>query len=94
MASLRSIANQYHHAANRIAARADRVGELTDNQRKGIESFRDAAAKIEALIRPEDSLSKVAEAHTSSLIENLAPQKKVKARDKAATPQELLEKAQ
>lgn len=99
MPSLRSIANQYHHAANKIAARADRVGELTENQRKAIESFRNAAAKIEALIRPEDSLPKDAalgrQAHTTSLIENLAPQvKKVKTRDKAATPQELLEKAQ
>jgi hypothetical protein len=95
MPTLRSIANQYHHAANRIAARADRVGELTSNQRKAIESFRDAASKIEALIRPEDSLPKPeTQAHTTSLIENLAPETKVRARDKAATPQELLEKAQ
>jgi hypothetical protein len=87
--SLRSIANQYHHAANKIAARADRVGELTENQRRAIDSFRDCAAKIEALIRPEDSLPKetvaVQEAH-------VAVPKKHKAH-KAATPQELLEKA-
>ena len=94
MPSLRSIANEYHHAANRIAARADRAGELTENQRLAINQFRDSAAKIEALIRPEDSLPKPeSQTHTTSLIENLAP-KKVKTRDKAATPQELLEKAQ
>jgi len=91
--SLRYIANQYHHAANKIAARADRVGELTDNQRKAIDSFRDCAAKVEALIRPEDSLPKeVTVEKTTSLIENLTPAKKLKAH-KAATPQELLEKA-
>jgi hypothetical protein len=94
MPSLRSIANQYHQAANKIAARADRVGELTGNQKKAIDSYRDCALKIEALIRPEDSLPKEAfEVNTTSLIENLAPQKKVSTRDKAATPQELLEKA-
>jgi hypothetical protein len=93
MPDLRSIANQYHRAANRIAARADRVGELTENQRRAIESFRDCAAKVEALIRPEDSLPKDA-IITTNIIENLTPQKKVKTRDKAATPQELLEKAQ
>ena len=92
MPSIREIANQYHHAANRIAARADRVGELTDNQRIAIEQYRECAAKIEALIRPEDSLPKdTGQVHSTSLIENLAP-KKVKA-IKAATPQELLEQA-
>jgi hypothetical protein len=94
MPSLRSIANQYHHAANKIAARADRRGELTESQRIAIESFRKSAEKIEALIRPEDSLPKPnSQAHTMSLIENIAP-KKVTTRDKAATPQELLEKTQ
>jgi len=92
MPSLREIANQYHHAANRIAARADRVGELTDNQRIAIDQYRECAAKIEALIRPEDSLPKNTEqVHSTSLIENPAP-KKAKA-IKAATPQELLEQA-
>jgi hypothetical protein len=94
MPSLRSIANQYHHAANRIAARADRTGTLTNNQRLAIESFRDCAAKIEALIRPEDSLPQPEfEVATTSLIENVGQPKKFKAH-KAATPQELLEKAQ
>jgi hypothetical protein len=94
MPSLRSIANQYHSAANKIAARADRTGTLTDNQRKAIESFRDCAAKIEGLIRPEDSMPhEPFEVHTTSLIENLGQPKKFKAH-KAATPQELLEKAQ
>jgi hypothetical protein len=89
MPSLRSIANQYHHAANRIAARADRTGTLTGNQKKAIDSFRDAASKIEALIRPEDSLPK----ETAVVqVTSVAGPKKLKAH-KAATPQELLEKA-
>ena len=94
MPSLRSIANQYHQAANKLAARADRVGELTNNQRRAIESFRDCAAKVEALIRPEDSLAKETvievKADTTS---TAGPSGKVSTRDKAATPQELLEKA-
>jgi hypothetical protein len=95
MPSLRSIANQYHHAANRIAARADRVGELTENQRKGIESFRDAAAKIEALIRPEDSAGKITpELLAEGFAATITPAPKKFKAHKAATPQELLEKAQ
>jgi len=90
MPSLREIANQYHHAANRIAARADRAGQLTENQRRAIDSFRDSAAKVEALIRPEDSLPKL---ETQAAESAVAPTKKFKAH-KAATPQELLEKAQ
>jgi hypothetical protein len=91
MPSLRSIANEYHHAANRIAARADRAGELTESQRKAIEQYRDSAAKVEALIRPEDSQPRQAEVHSTGEVP--APTKKFKAH-KAATPQELLEKAQ
>lgn len=99
MPSTRSIANQYHHAANRIAARADRTGALTENQRKAIESFRDSAAKIEALIRTEltggeITLDTLAEGYLASITPELVPVvKKVTTRDKAATPQELLEKA-
>lgn len=93
MPSLRSIANQYHHAANRIAARADRVGELTENQRKAIESLRDAAARVEALIRSEDLPPKPeSQAKYAELIENLSPHKKRFKAHKAATLQELLEK--
>lgn len=93
MPSLRSIANQYHQAANKLAARADRVGELTNNQRKAIDSFRDAASKVESLIRPEDAerAASVLEVKTSDVKPVQGP--KVSARDKAATPQELLEKA-
>ncbi len=90
MPSLRFIANQYHHAANRIAARADRTGTLTGNQKAAIESYRDAAGNIEALIRPEDSLPRETEAPMAEAAP--APTKKLKAH-KAATPQELLEKA-
>jgi hypothetical protein len=93
MPSLRSIANQYHQAANKLAARADRVGELTNNQRKAIESFRDAAVKVEALIRPEDSLVKETVIEVKADKTPVAGAPKVSTRDKAATPQELLEKA-
>jgi len=89
MPNLREIANQYHHAANRIAARADRAGQLTENQRRAIDSFRDSAARVEALIRPEDSFPKQVETEAESAP---AQAKKFKAH-KAATPQELLEKA-
>jgi hypothetical protein len=95
MPSLRSIANQYHEHANKIAARADRTGTLTGNQKKAIDSYRDAAAKIEALIRPEDSLPKeetVLEVKAQETA-SVGPGKKVSTRDKASTPQELLEKA-
>jgi hypothetical protein len=92
MPSLRSIANQYHEAANRIAARADRVGELTENQRKAIESFRDCAAKVEALIRPEDSERKQDIIEVQADVTPVEGPKKAKAH-KAATPQELLEMA-
>jgi len=54
MPSLRAIANLYHEQANRIAARADRKGELTDGQRKAIEGYREQAAKIEAMISPKE----------------------------------------
>ena len=91
MPSLRSIANQYHEAANRIAARADRVGELTENQRKAIESFRECASKIEALIRPEDS-ERQETVEVQGDVTPVQGPKKAKAH-KAATPQELLEMA-
>ena len=94
MPSLRSIANQYHQAANKIAARADLVGELTNNQRKAIESFRDTAAKVEALVRPEDSQPKETALEIKADVTPAAgSSSKVSTRDKAATPQELLEKA-
>jgi len=93
MPSLRSIANQYHQAANKLAARADRIGELTNNQRKAIESFRDAAVKVEALIRPEDSLVAETVIEVKADKTSVGTSSKVSTRDKAATPQELLEKA-
>ena len=92
MPSLRSIANQYHHAANRIAARGDRIGSLTNNQKKAIDGYRDAASKIEALIRPEDT-ERHAALEIQAQAEAPAAPKKFKAH-KAATPQELLEMAQ
>lgn len=92
--NLRSIANEYHAAANAIAARAERQERgLTVNQQKGITYYRTSAERVEALILPEDS-----EAGSTWALEGraTAPTGKgpgVTSADKAATPQELLEKA-
>lgn len=93
MPSLRSIANEFHRAANRIAARADRTGTLTGKQKAAIDLYREAAAKVEALIRPEDALRK---SDPTVWSEPAKPQqaKKSKMGQKLATPQEILEKAQ
>lgn len=92
--SLRSVANEYHSAANAIAARADRAEQpLTVNQQKGIAYYRASAAKVEALIRPEDSEAETVWSLESAAVTSTGPTKKVTSADKAATPQELLEKA-
>jgi hypothetical protein len=96
MPNLRSIANEYHASANKIAARAERQDRnLTQNESKAIAYYRFSASKVEALIRPEDS-------EDSESTWNLegretaasGPGKKVTSADKAATPQELIKKAQ
>jgi hypothetical protein len=94
--NLRSIANEYHTAANKIAARADRAEEpLTENQHRVIDFYRESAAKIEALIRPEDSEEDEAIWHLEGQERQpvAMSHKKVTSADKAATPQELIEKA-
>lgn len=91
--STRSIANQYHSAANAIAARGDKQGGLTVNQQKGITYYRACADKVEALIRPEDSEAEAVWSLESTAVASTGPTKKVTSADKAATPQELLEKA-
>jgi len=85
MNGLREVATKYHRQANAIAARGDIAGTLTTNQQRGIAYYRDQAAKVEALIRPEDSL----EGDTRP---TLAPTNKVTTADKVANPKELLEK--
>jgi hypothetical protein len=94
MGNLREIATQYHKAANAIAARGDIAGKLTPNQQAGIAYYRASADKVEALIRPEDEQE--AEA-TWNLEGDTRPQvaqsQKVSAKDKTATPQELIKKA-
>lgn len=91
--SLRSIAQQYHAAANYLALRGEKQeGGLTDNQRRAIESYRDSATKVEALIRPEDEQSE-STWNLEAEAEAAAFKTKVTAADKAATPQELLKKA-
>jgi hypothetical protein len=92
--SLRSIANEYHAAANAIAARAERKERnLTQNESKAIVHYRISAEKVEALIRPEDSEADATwnlqgREHAAS-----GPSTKVTSADKAATPQELIAKA-
>lgn len=94
MSNLRSIANEYHAAANAIAARAERKERnLTKNESKAIVYYRVSAEKVEALIRPEDS-----EPDSTWNLEGretaaVGPSTKVTAADKAATPQELIAKA-
>ncbi len=96
MSSLRSIANEYHTAANKIAARADRAEKpLTENQHRAIDFYRDSATKIEALILPEDSEMEESIWHLEGQerVAQAMSHKKVTSADKAATPQELIAKA-
>jgi hypothetical protein len=93
--NLRSVANRYHASANALAARGDKQGKLTPSQQKGVAYYRDCAGKVEALIRPEDG----SEAGNLWMLEGGEPVHlgkvtdfKVTSADKAATPQELLEK--
>jgi hypothetical protein len=94
MSGLRAVATQYHMAANSIAARGDIAGKLTLNQQAGIAYYRDCAAKVEALILPEDEQPEQAvwhlEGDTRPQVQHAA---KVTSADKAATPQELIKKA-
>lgn len=93
MSSLRSVANEYHHAANAIAARAERKERnLTQNESKAIVYYRISAEKVEALIRPEDSEAE-ATWNLQGREQIAGPSTKVSSADKAATPQELIAKA-
>lgn len=92
--SLRTIANEYHGAANKIAARAERrQRNLTPNESKAIAYYRISAEKVEALIRPEDSEGEAVWHLEGQAHQAVAHHSKVTAADKAATPQELIEKA-
>jgi len=95
MPSLRTVANEYHAAANAIAARAERKERnLTKNESKAIVYYRVNAEKIEALIRPEDSEESEAAWNLEGQEHHYAgPKAKVTSADKAATPQELIKKA-
>ena len=44
--NFRSISNQYHKAANKIAARGDKTGTLNQNQHRAIAYYRDTAVKF------------------------------------------------
>jgi hypothetical protein len=96
MPNLRSIANEYHSAANAIAARAERKERnLTPNESKAIVYYRVNAEKVEALIRPEDSDTDEQVWHLEGQERHaVASHKKVSSADKSATPQELLKKAE
>ena len=92
--NLRTIANEYHGAANKIAARAERQQRnLTPNQSKVITYYRISAEKVEALIRPEDSEAEAVWHLEGQERQAVAHHSKVTASDKAATPQELIAKA-
>jgi len=94
MSTLRQTATQYHTQANAIAARGDIAGKLTPNQQAGITYYRDCAAKVEALIRPEDEQPEEAVWHLEGDTRpQVAHTAKVTSADKAATPQELIKKA-
>lgn len=95
MSGLRSVANQYHGAANKIAARAERQERnLTPNESKAITYYRISAEKVEALILPEDSAEATSVWHLEGQERAVVHHShKVSAADKAATPQELIEKA-
>lgn len=91
--SFRAIANEYHAHANAIAARAERKERgLTVNEQKGIAYYRTSAERVEALIRPEDSETE-AVWNLQGTDRHVAARSGVTSADKAATPQELLEKA-
>jgi hypothetical protein len=96
VSNLRTIANEYHGAANKIAARAERQERnLTQNESKAIAYYRVSAEKVEALIRPEDSEDTESVWHLEGQERQVThhSNKKVSSADKAATPQELIEKA-
>jgi hypothetical protein len=90
--NFRSISNQYHKAANKIAARGDKTGTLNQNQHRAIAYYRDTAVKVEALIHPDDSKESVWYLEGRAELE-FKQTKKVTAASKMATPQELLAKA-
>ena len=91
---LRQIANQYHAHASKIARRrADKDGKLPARYMRAVEYYRDCAAKVEALIQPEDETPVEAQWQLESHpigVATLNP--KVTAKDKVANPKELLEK--
>lgn len=95
MSNLRTVANEYHSAANAVAAKAERQERnLTHNESKAIVFYRMSAEKVEALIRPEDSEPEDAVWHLEGQEREVVSHSKVTSADKAATPQELLKKAQ
>jgi len=91
---LRQVANKYHSQASKIARRrADKDGKLPARYMRAVEYYRDCAARVEALILPEDETP----AETTWQLESnrqsaLASGKAVTAKDKVANPKELLEK--
>ncbi len=90
---LQQIVNQYHTHANKIARRrVDKNGKLPIRYQRAVEYYRDCAAKVAALIRPEDETTE-----TQWQLEReqvaLAAGPKFTGRDKVANPKQLIEKA-
>ena len=92
MTSLRETADQCRRRANRIAAKGEAAGKLTAGQRAAIDGYRDEAARIEALLGEEGGGGATWRLEGNRALPDMAT-KAVTAKDKAATPQELIKKA-
>ena len=92
---LQQIVAKYHSQANKIARRrTDKNGNLPARYMRAVEYYRDCAAKVAALIRPEDETPEDTqwqlESHAVGMA-TLSP--KFSGKDKVANPKELIEKA-
>lgn len=96
MNTLRAVAAQYDRHASRIAASewAKRDGgPLLPEYEAAVKYYRAAGDAVRALIMPEDEQSSESSWNLEAEAEAAAFKRKVTAADKAATPQELLKKA-
>jgi hypothetical protein len=93
---LRQIASEYDRHASRIAtaewSKRD-GGALLPQYEAAVKYYREAGDAVRALIRPEDEESNESEWNLAAEEKAAAFKARVTAADKAATPQELLKKA-
>jgi len=91
---LQQIVAKYHSQANKIARRrADKNGQLPARYLRAVEYYRDCAAKVAALIRPEDETTEEVQWQLENEQIALASGPKFSGKDKVANPKELIEKA-